>query len=208
MLLVQGQYDLPSIADLLEGGPLTTRGYSHDYVPAWRMRSDLIRQPDYALLKLFGGMSTVVHQRHWPALSSLAPAARAAVLKGQEGPARMLELIESRPGITGEEIKRGLKLIDKSGVRQFQRDKTKLEQWLCVEGRDQNEIEHHTHDSAWFPWMQSKVATHGGVDPRAAVRSLMQAVYGNGAPEIERSILKAFPVWHLARAGALSRLDK
>jgi hypothetical protein len=195
MLLVQGQYDLPSIADLLEGAPITTRGYSYDYVPAWQVRWEFVSGPDHVLVKLFGGMSTVVHRRHWPALNTLAKAARASVLKGKDGAAKMLALIEARPGVTGEEIKQALKL-DRAP---FQRDKTKLEQWLCIEGREQEETDHHTHDSAWFAWAQGKTAGVPAGEPDAAIASLMQAVYGKGAPEDERSLIKAFPVWRLAR---------
>jgi hypothetical protein len=195
MLLVQGQYDLPSIADLLEGAPITTRGYSYDYVPAWQVRHELASGPEYVLVKLFGGMNTVVQRSHWPALNALAKAARASVLKRKDGPAKMLTLIESRPGVTGEEIKQALKL-DRAP---FQRDKTKLEQWLCVEGREQEETDHHTHDSAWFPWAQGKAASVPAGEPDAAIASLTQAIYGKGAPEVERSLIKAFPVWRLAR---------
>ena len=190
MLLVQGQYNLPSIADLLEGAPITTRGYSYDYVPAWQVRHELVSGPAHVLAKLFGGMNTVVHQRHWPALNALANVARTSVLKGKDGPAKMLTVIESRPGITGDEIKQALKL-DRAP---FQRDKTKLEQWLCVEGREQEETEHHTHDSAWHPWAQGKTGSESSVTPATAIASLMQAVYGKGAPENERSRAKAFPV--------------
>jgi hypothetical protein len=195
MLLVQGQYDLPSIADLLEGATITTRGYSYDYVPAWQVRHELTSDPDHVLVKLFGGMNTVVHRRHWSALNALAAAARATVIGARDGPAKILKLIESRPGITGEEIKHELKL-DRVP---FQRDKTKLEQWLCVEGREQEETEHHTHDSAWHPYAQGKTRGESVLGPEAPIIALMQAVYGKGAPEDERSLIKAFPVWRVAR---------
>jgi hypothetical protein len=199
MLLVQGQYDLPSIADLLEGAPITTRGYSYDYVPAWQVRWELVSGPDYVLVKLFDGMNTVVHRRHWPALNALGAATREAVLKSHDGPSKMLKVMESRPGITGDEIKQALKLAGKPGTRDFQRDKTRLEQWLCVEGREQEETGHHTHDSAWYPWALGKTGSTSGLSPQAAVTTLMQAVYGKGAPEDERSLIKAFPVWRMAR---------
>ena len=35
LLLTQGQWEIPSGADLLEGRPIKTRGYSWDYVPSW-----------------------------------------------------------------------------------------------------------------------------------------------------------------------------
>jgi hypothetical protein len=193
MLLVQGQDDLPSIADLLEGAPIRTRGYSHDYVPAWTVRGDLIRQPDYALVKLFGGKNTVVHRRHWPALNALACSARANVLKRNDGPARILKLIEAQPGITGDGIKRALELVGKSGAREFQRDKAKLEQWLCLEGREQEETDYHVHDSAWFPWSKSKIAGPGGLSIDDAAKSLLAAVYDNPQAEPKR-IARVFPV--------------
>ena len=44
LLLVQGQAEIPSVADLLAGAPVTTRGYSWDYVPAWNL-TDEYEQP-------------------------------------------------------------------------------------------------------------------------------------------------------------------
>jgi hypothetical protein len=196
MLLVQGQHEIPSIADLLEGVPIKTRGYSHDYVPAWHVRWELVTGPDCALIKLFGGMNTVVHKRHWPALNALAKAARAGVFEADDRAAAMLKLIEYRPGITGEQIKKSLKLVGKVGTSAFQRDKTRLERWLCIEGREQEETEHHTHDSAWHPWSQGKVAAvgDGGMSPRDALSSLVTAVYGADAKLDKRALVKAFPV--------------
>src|SRR5687767_9120239 len=134
LLLVQGQAELPSLADLLAGAPVTTRGYSWDYVPAWILRSELAAQDDVALVKLVRGRSTLAHARWWPALEALARAARAAVLDGHAAPGRreLLEAIEARPGTPGLDLKTALGL----STAEFQRRKNDLAAWLCVASED------------------------------------------------------------------------
>lgn len=197
MLLVQGQDDLPTIADLIEVAPITTRGYLHDYVPAWTLRNEFEQHGDYALVKLFKGKGTVVQRRHWPALNALAVAAHEVVLAAGDSVARILRAVEATPGITGDELKKRLALKGTPGTRAFQRDKTKLEQWLCVEGRDQEESEHHTHDSVWFPWAQAKAAMSTRLSIKEAVGSLWLAVYED-APLDAKQAAKAFPAWSQA----------
>jgi hypothetical protein len=153
LVLVQGQGAVPSLADLLAGKAVTTRGYSWDYVPAWTLREELAARDDVAVVKLVGGRSTVVQARHWPAVEALSRASR-ATLAGNA----MLARIERAPGITGRELKEALGLSGKEGSRKFQRWKNELEIGLAIEGREQDDPTHHTHDAAWFPWSQSKIA--------------------------------------------------
>jgi hypothetical protein len=163
MLLVQGQADVPSIADLLAGAPVTTRGYSWDYEPAWRLAAALLQRDDVAECKVFRGRRTLVHARLWPAVHALAIAARPAV------ESRVLDFIESRPGASGEDCRAAL-AID---ARAFQREKGKLEQWLCIWSAERDDVDYHTHDRAWFPWSTGKIArgagTPGSVDALLAV---------------------------------------
>ncbi len=70
----------------------------------------------------------------------------------------MLERIEREPGIAGRELKEALRLSGKEGSRAFQKWKTELEVALAIVGREQEDADHHTHDAAWFPWAQSKIA--------------------------------------------------
>ncbi|MCO5165144.1 MAG: hypothetical protein M9894_02095 [Planctomycetes bacterium] len=156
LLLVQGQAEAPSVADLHAGAPVTVRGYAYDYVPAWLLREELAARDDVALVKLVRGRSTLVHARHWPALEALARAARVAVLGGRArtGRRELLAAIEAHPGASGEALKAALDLP----AAEFQRRKNDLASWLCVDGRDQEEdAEHHTHDQAWYPWAEGKV---------------------------------------------------
>ena len=148
LLLVQGQAEVPSIADLLAGEPVTTMGYSWDYVPAWELAWVLGARADVAECKLLRGRRTLVDRRLWPAVHALACAARPNV------DSRLLDVVESRPGASGEEC-RAVLAID---ARAFQREKGKLEQWLCVWGVERDDVEYHTHDRAWHPWSTSKIA--------------------------------------------------
>jgi hypothetical protein len=153
LVWVQGQGEIPSLADLIAGEPVTTRGYSWDYMPAWTLREELAARDDAAVVKLVRGRSTVVHARHWPAVEALARASRAAV-RGNA----LLERIEQEPGIPGADLKAALGLEGKDGSRKFLRWKNELELALAIVGREQEDAAHHTHDAAWFPWSQSKIA--------------------------------------------------
>lgn len=177
MLLVQGQWEIPSLADLLEGAPVTTRGYSWDYVPAWELSAELAARPDVATAKLLRGRTTLIDEQLWPAVDALARDAR---LRIEGVPARLLRLVESHPGIPGGELRRLLKL----DARGFQRVKGLLEQRLCLFGEERKDLDHHTHESAWYPWSASKIARghRTGVEPDAAVRTLMAAVFPDGGP--------------------------
>jgi hypothetical protein len=104
-------------------------------------------------VKLVGGRTTIVHARHWPAVEALSRASR-ATLAGNA----MLARIERAPGIAGRELKEALGLSGKDGSRTFQRWKNRLEIGLAIDGREQEDTAHHTHDAAWFPWSQSKIA--------------------------------------------------
>ena len=152
LLLVQGQADVPSIADLLAGAPVTTRGYSWDYEPAWRLADELLQRDDVAECKVLRGRRTLVHARLWPAVHALALAARPAVKS------TLLDFIESRPGASGEDCRAAL-AID---ARAFQREKGKLEQWLCVWSGERDDVDYHTHDRAWFPWAPGTIARGAG----------------------------------------------
>jgi hypothetical protein len=170
LLLAQGQAEVPSIADLLAGEPVTTRGYSWDYEPAWRMTEELSARPDVAQCKLLRGRRTLVHARLWPAVHACALAARPRV------DSALLDFVEARPGASGDECKAALAIES----RAFQREKAKLEQWLCLWSDERDDVEFHTHDRAWFPWGNGKLAR--GVDAVPsfddAVAALAAAVTG------------------------------
>lgn len=179
LLLVQGQAEVPSLADLHAGAPVTTRGYSWDYVPAWLLREELTARDDVALVKLVRGRSTLVHRPRWPAVEALARAARAAVLAGRAkaGRRELLSLVEARPGTPGEALKTALSLP----TSEFQRRKNDLAAWLCVASVEQEEApEHHTHDPLWLPWREGKVARGVGraalPDVAAAAAALLAAL--------------------------------
>jgi hypothetical protein len=205
-LLVQGQWEIPSIADLLEGAPITTKGYSYDYVPAWNMREELIARPDVALCKLFRGKSTVLHKRHWALIDSIARMAQRGVAAGRCEETRrvMYEVIKAKPGITGEQLKKRLELSGKAGTGKFQRAKADLEQWLSIVGVDQPEGDSHSHDQLWYVWSEGKIAKgveHQGSEPTLfeAADALMKATFPDGLPEKMPPMKKLYPALALLR---------
>jgi hypothetical protein len=202
LLWVQGQGELESLADLLAGKPVTTQGYSWDYVPAWELREELAARDDAALTKLVRGRSTLVHARHWPMVQALAIASRRAVVAGERngGARALLDRIERVPGTTGADLKALLGLQGKDGSRTFQKLKTLLETWLCIEGREQEDAASHTHDALWFPWSEGKIAgaAKGGawgsipaVD--VAIPSLLAAIVPGTEPSA-REVRALLPV--------------
>jgi hypothetical protein len=190
MVLVQGQGPIPSLADLIAGRAVTTRGYSWDYVPAWTLRDELDARDDVAVVKLVGGRTTMVHARHWPAIEALSRASRATLVGNA-----MLARIERAPGIPGRELKEALGLTGKDGSRKFQRWKNELEVGLAIVGREQEDADHHTHDAAWFPWAASKIAS--GV--RGAIPTIDEAVASLDVAPAFLPVLRNLD-W-LARAG-------
>jgi hypothetical protein len=190
LLLVQGQAEVPSVADLLAGAPVTTRGYSWDYEPAWRVTAELGARPDVAECKLLRGRRTLVHERLWPAVHACALAARPRV------DSALLHLVEQRPGVSGDECKAVL-AVDS---RAFQREKGRLEQWLCVWSAERDDVDHHTHDRAWFPWATGKIATGVTTVPS----------FGNAATALSEAIggahpAKLFPVVKRAQPSPAAR---
>jgi hypothetical protein len=199
LVLTQGQWEIPSLADLLAGKPITTRGYSWDYVPAWDLCDELEQCAELGRAKLFRGRSTLISKRLWPAVDTLARHARErvrALSAGSEEYA-MLEAIEAQPRISGGELREHLGLE----ARAFQRIKGRLEQRLTVFGREREDLDHHTHESCWLPWSASKIATgldrrRSSPDPETATALLLEAVYPSGRPEKMPRLTTLFPVLH------------
>jgi hypothetical protein len=196
LLLVQGQAEAPSVADLHAGAPVTTRGYSWDYMPAWRLRDELAARDDVAVVKLLRGRTTLVHRRLWPAVEALARAARAGVLADQAttGRRELLEAIERSPGAPGAALQRGLALSS----AELQKRKNDLCAWLCIVGEEQDEADagHHTHDLAWSPWRAGKVARGVKRVPSVedATTALLGALEVEGKPPRPATLLPALKV--------------
>jgi len=207
LLLVQGQWEIPSLADLLQGAPVKTRGFSYDYMPAWNLREELLTRDDIALCKLFRGKSTLVHKRHWPLVDGIARLAQRGVEASRCKQDRyvMYEVIKARPGITGEKLKHKMELAGKPGSAAFQRAKADLESWLCivgVESTDKPADESHTHDQAWHVWGASKIAKAvNGSAPELtlleAADGLMRMTYPDGLPAELAPMKKLYPALSL-----------
>jgi hypothetical protein len=158
LLLVQGQAEIPSVADLLAEAPVTTRGYSWDYAPAWNLTDEYeVAANDVAVVKLFRGRRTLVHERHWNAVDALARAAHARISAGDQGAAAaaFLLAVDEQPGVPLGVLRGDLGLAR----RDFDRTKRDLEQWCCMFGRERDDVEHHTHEPALYPWAQHRIAT-------------------------------------------------
>lgn len=198
MLLLQGQAEIPSVADLLAGEPVTTRGFSWDYVPAWDYCDFLLQRPDIELVKLFRSKRTLVHQRLWPAVEALASTAKKTVNRKSdlEGHSKILRYVLAHPGISGTELKEVAEQRFSISGRRFPRIKNHLESWLCLLPFARTDVEYHTHDPAWFPWDFGKIHrsfTTGkhSVSPSEALETIGQAVPGL---RTTRELVAIFPV--------------
>jgi hypothetical protein len=198
LLLRQGQGEVPSVADVLAGGPVTTRGYSWDYEPAWRCTDELLHRDDVAECKLLRGRTTLVHARLWPAVEALARASRSGLSLGNAPADRLalLDVIERHGTVSGDDCKAELG-IDGGA---FQRAKSDLERWLLVWGTEREDTTSHTHDRAWSPWAAGKIARAVQRPPAYddALDTLFGAVFPNGTPPRFRP-QTTFPALRTAR---------
>jgi hypothetical protein len=200
LLLVQGQAEVPSVADLLAGRPVTTRGYSWDYEPAWRLTDEYEAGGEVAVVKLVRGRRTLVDRALWAPVHVLAVAARAGVLSGAARPdhVRVLTAVEEHPAIPLGRLREQLGLER----RVFDRTRRDLEQWLCVFGRERDDVEYHTHEPAFFPWTRGLIARgRRGRGPRtvdAAFTLLRDATDANARTPLTR----LFPVARVCTAAA------
>jgi hypothetical protein len=194
LLLVQGQAEIPSVADLLAGRPVTTRGYSWDYVPAWNLSDEYEGTDDVAVVKLFRGRRTLVHRRLWPAVDALAIAAREHVLDRpvRSDARRFAVLVEQRAGVPMGELRDELRLER----RAFDRTKRELEQCLCVYGREREDVDFHTHEPALFPWSTGAIGRarrrRRPLTVDAAIATLLEA-----AGTVAMPVARLFPVARL-----------
>lgn len=135
-----------------------------------------------ALVKLFRGRNTVVACRHYEAVHALASAAiikAAQGVRGDDHPA-MLDLVTRNPGISGARIKDILDWQGKEGSKRFQKIKADLEGLMCIVPQVREDTEAHTHDAAWFPWAEGKIAKACGkkasLSVSEAVERLLSAI--------------------------------
>ncbi len=151
-------------------------------MPAWDLTDEYQTTDDVAVVKLFRGRRTLVHRRLWRAVDALAIAAREQVLGRPERSAerRFVVVVEQRAGVPMGELRAELGLER----RAFDRVKRELEQWLCVYGREREDVEYHTHEPALFPWSTGAIGRARGrrrpLGVDAATATLVEAV-GTGA---------------------------
>ena len=177
VLLVQGQWEIDSVADLLAGVPVRTLGYSWDYEPAWRLTDEYESGTEVAVVKLFRGRRTLVHRRLWSAVDALATAAHACVQArpARDSERRFLLAVDENPGAPLSDLREQLGLERRAGDRA----RRNLEQWLCVFGRERTDVEYHTHEPSLFPWRDTPIARAGwrrkALDPESALTLLAGA---------------------------------
>jgi len=142
------------------------------------------------------GRSTLIARALWPAVDVLARNARERLQRapGSGAELRFLARVEREPGVAGSELRASLGL----DARGFQRIKGRLEQRLCLYGLGREDLDHHSHESCWFPWADSKLARGAGrrrrPDAEAALEALLAAVYPEGPPSRSPRPPTLFPV--------------
>jgi hypothetical protein len=197
MLLVQGQAEIPSVADLLADRRVTTRGFSWDYEPAWRLTAEYdCSGTDVAVVKLFRGRRTLVHRRLWPAVDALAHAGQEQLRTrpATDVERRFVDLVERSPGIASNELRESLR----ADRRAFDRAKRNAEQWLCTFGRARDDVDHHTHEPALFPWSEGTIARSQRRRARLAFDHALAALLASIDQERAGRPGRIFPVVALA----------
>jgi hypothetical protein len=143
-------------------------------------------------VKLFRGPRTLVHRRLWPAVDVLAGEARERLLarSADDVDRRVLVTVEASPGIPLGELRRAVRIER----RVLDRAKRNLEERLAVFGRERDDVEHHTHEPALFPWRDGPIArgtrSGGRPDSEHAITVLMAAAGAAG----ELPDARLFPV--------------
>jgi hypothetical protein len=192
LLLVQGQAEIPSVADLLAGAPVTTRGYSWDYAPAWDLTDELAQRDDVAVVKLFRGRRTLVHRALWAPVATIAARARMGVRArgAHDDHVRVLTAVETAPGIALSDLREQLRLERRTCDR-VRRD---LDQWLCILGREREDVGYHTHEPAFFPWSTGPIAIATTAGPAADVTEAFAALRQAVDAGSDARLARLFPV--------------
>jgi len=117
---------------------------------------------------------------------------------------RVLTAVEDHPAIPLGSLRAQLGLER----RAFDRTRRDLEQWLCVFGRERDDVEHHTHEPALFPWSRGPIARgRRGRAPRT-VDAALARLRGATDAEPRTSLTQLFPVARVCAAAAGNALPQ
>lgn len=210
MLLIQGQSHLPSIADLLAGKPVTTQGFSWDYVPAWDYVDMRLTENDVEVVKLYRGQRTVVLKSALPHLFALGHSAYSLIfnLPDMRFHAEFLGLVTHHPGISGETLKELLLRNNSWDNKRYQKTKRELEAYLTIVPRARTDVTYHTHDAAWYLFFKElSEPIAGGGSRLLEALGFLESSSSKIAPSVRCSTL--FPVYKfLITRGAHGTVSK
>lgn len=159
LLLVEGSFEIPSVAGVQAGNESKTGGFSWDSAPALTLARALAQERDVARLNLFRGKDTLVHRRLWPALNAVALHNVEAVIKGAAGvkPRKLYYAVQDDPGITSEELK--AEFESDAGGRGFGLIRADLQAWLCILHEARTDTPSALpSDLAWFHWKRGRIS--------------------------------------------------
>ena len=199
MLLVEGSNDFPSVAGLQADNPGMVGGFSWDSAPALALAQGLAQERDVVRINLYRGKDTLVHQRMWPALNSIASFNVEAVMSGAAGlkPKKLYYAVQDDPGISGEELK--AEFEQDAGGRGYGFVLSDLQALLCIVHEARTDLPSALpSDLVWYHWKRSRVSRMlGSGEPppiKAAIKTLMSAAL----PGTKSKPVALFPCLKLA----------
>jgi hypothetical protein len=180
MLLVEGSNDFPSVAGLQADNPGMVGGFSWDSAPAHALAQGLAQERDVVRVNLYRGKDTLVHQRMWSALDSIATFNVEAVMAGAAGlkPKKLYYAVQDDPGISGEELK--AEFEQDGGGRGYGFVLADLQALLCIVNEPRTDTPSALpSDMVWYHWKRGRVSRMlgSGAPPpiKDAIKTLMSA---------------------------------
>ncbi len=111
---------------------------------------------------------------------------------------RVLTAVEDQPAIALGRLREQLGLER----RAFDRTRRDLEQWLCVFGRERDDVEHHTHEPALFPWTHGTIARGRRGRAPGTVDAALARLRGATDADPRTPLTRLFPVVRVCTAPA------
>lgn len=154
ILPVFGQLVVPSVADLLAGRAVRSKGYSRLMRPAWDYVDWRLQQGDVVYSKLLQGRRCLIHRSMYRTLDAIAVRCmnRLATVDANTPEGIVFDVVDKTPGIPGNELK--LMCIDVLGIgaSSYTKARSVLESRSCIFGLERSDVHYHTHEQSWYSW--------------------------------------------------------
>ncbi|MBT3395659.1 MAG: hypothetical protein HOB82_06295 [Alphaproteobacteria bacterium] len=199
MLLVEGSNEFPSVAGLQADNPGKVGGFSWDSAPAHALAQGLAQDREVVRLNLYRGKDTLVHQRLWPALNSIATFNVESVSSGAAGlkPKKLYFAVQDDPGISGEELKSEFE--QDGGGRGYGFVLADLQALLCIVNEARTDTPSALpSDLVWYHWKRGRVSRMLGSGEPPPIKDAIKIMMSAALPGTKSKPVALFPCLKLA----------